>query len=161
MAYNIKEIIDIAVGLEEAGREFYEECGRFFKDADIMDTFAFLAREEQVHKELFQSFQWHQEFPDSGIFNDEYFSFLRAVGGGLIFDSKALNIREIVHGIGTPLEAIKHAFVAEKDSILLYSEIKRPYPEHHAAADMLERIIAEERKHVLTLYDLADKIKKT
>jgi rubrerythrin len=161
MAYSLKEIVDIAVGLEDAGREFYEECGRFFKDAGMKDTFEFLAREEQVHKELFQAFQWREGSFDRGNFNDEYFAYLRAVGGGQVFDRHMVNMRDLVHGMTTPLDAIKRAFIAEKDSILLYAEMMRLYPGHHAAADMLERIIAEERKHILTLYDLTEKIKQT
>lgn len=161
MAYSIKEIIDIAVRLEDAGHEFYDECGRHFKDAAITDTFSFLAREELVHRELFQSFQWRPEAIDEGIFNEEYYAYLRAIGGGVVFDRHARNMRDIVRDIGTPMDAIKHAFVAEKESILLYTEMKRLYPVHHAAAEMLERVIDEERKHVLTLYDLVDKMKKT
>jgi rubrerythrin len=161
MAYSIKEIIDIAIRLEDAGHEFYDECGRHFKDAAITDTFSFLAREELVHRELFQSFQWRPEAIEEGIFNEEYYAYLRAIGGGVVFDRHARNMRELVRDIGTPMDAIKQAFVAEKESILLYTEMKRLYPAPHAAADMLERVIAEERKHVLTLYDLVDKMKKT
>ena len=161
MAYSIKEIVDIAVKLEEAGHEFYEECGRHFKDAAITDTFSFLAREELVHKQLFQSFKWSPETVDAGVFNEEYFAYLRAIGGGAVFDRHAADIREFVRGIATPLDAIKHAFVAEKESILLYTEMRRFYPGHHAAADMLEKVISEERKHVLTLHGLADKMKIT
>ena len=161
MAFSLKEIVDIAVGLEDAGHEFYEECGRFFTDEGMKDTFAFLAREELIHKELFQAFQWREDAIDNGLFNDEYFGYLRAVGGGQIFDRHVVNIRELVHGMTSPLDAIKRAFIAEKDSILFYSEMRRLYPERHAASDMIGRIIAEEHKHVLTLYELTDKIKKT
>ncbi len=161
MAYSIKEIIDIAVRLEDAGHDFYDECGHHFKDAAITETFSFLAREELVHRELFQSFQWRPEAIEEGIFNEEYYAYLRAIGGGVVFDRHSRNMREFVRDIGTPMDAIKHAFVAEKDSILLYTEMKRLYPVHHAAVDMLERVIDEERKHVLTLYDLIDKMKKT
>ena len=161
MAYSIKEIIDIAVKLEDAGHEFYEDCGRHFKDAGIMDTFSFLAREELVHRDLFLSFQWHPDAIDEGIFNEEYYAYLRAIGGGFVFDRNAADMREFVRKIGSPLDAIKYAFIAEKESILLYTEMKRLYPANHAATDMLERVIVEERKHVLTLYDLVDKLKKT
>jgi rubrerythrin len=161
MAYSLKEIVDIAIGLEDAGHEFYEECGRFFKDAGMKDTFSFLAREELVHKELFQAFQWREESFANGIFNDEYFAYLRAVGGGHVFDRHMVHLKELVHGMTTPLDAIRRAFIAEKDSILFYTEIKRLYPERHAATDMLERIIGEERKHILTLYDLTEKMKQT
>ncbi|HOD16653.1 MAG TPA: ferritin family protein [Spirochaetota bacterium] len=161
MAYSIKEIIDIAIKLEDTGHDFYKECGRHFKEPAVIDVFSFLAREELVHRDLFQSFQWRPDAVDEGIFNDDYYAYLRAVGGGLVFDRHTSNIRDFVRAIETPLDAIKHAFIAEKESILLYKEMKRLYPKHHATADMLERIIAEERKHVLTLYDLADKLKKT
>ena len=32
MGYSIKEIIDIAIGIEEAGHEFYRKCSEKFND---------------------------------------------------------------------------------------------------------------------------------
>jgi rubrerythrin len=157
MSYTIKEIIDIAVGIEETGFEFYTECRKKFTDAHVADVFEFLAREELVHKELFQTL-YGEETPQ-GIFTDEYFAYLKAIGGSRIFNGHIKNAVQLLAGMDTPIDAIKHAFVVEKDSILFYTEMKSLYPAEKNTLSLLDRIIGEERKHVAVLFDLAEKIR--
>jgi rubrerythrin len=157
MAYNIQEIIDIAVGIEDAGYEFYIHCIKKFNDAAIRDVFDFLAREEQRHKKLFQSLSAAGEL--KGYFTEEYFAYLKAIGGGRIFEKQAMNIDQIMAGILNPMDAIKHAFNAEKESILFYTELKQLYENDPATMSLLNNIIGEERKHIATLLDLLEKIR--
>jgi rubrerythrin len=159
MSYNPKEIIDIAVGIEVAGYEFYTHCADKFKDAAISDVFDFLAREELEHKKLFQSLN-NADKPE-GVFSEEYFSYLKAIGGGRIFEKQAMTIDQIIAGIAVPEDAVRHAFGAEKESILFYSEMKPLYVNDPHTTSLLNRIIEEERKHVATLLDLLAKIRLT
>ena len=156
MAYTIKEIIDIAVGIEESGLEFYTRCSKKFKEPSISDVFEFLAREEQAHKELFQSLYGRPE--PKGVFNDEYFAYIKAIGGR-VFDWQKRDMDDILQNINKPLDAVQHAFIAEKDSILFYSEVKPMYGNNDEVIPLLDKIINEERKHVATLVDLADKLR--
>lgn len=159
MPYSIKEIIDIAIGIEETGFEFYSLSAKKFSDPIISDIFSFLSNEELAHKKLFQSFNRADD--TKGIFTDEYYSYLRAIGGGRIFEKQQTTIDQVVAGITTPLEAIKHAFGTEKDSILFYSEMKILYQKNPETLSLIDKIIGEERKHVATLLDLLEKIRIT
>ena len=157
MSFSIKEIIDIAVGVEETGYAFYREASGKFKDPALTDMFEFLAKEELAHKELFQSMGTGRE--DGGVFNEEYFSYLKAIGGQRVFDRDSLDTKKVVEKIATPMGAIQYAFNAEKDSILLYSEMKGLYREGSGSISILDRIIAEERKHIAVLIDLSEKLR--
>lgn len=159
MPYTIKEIIDIAIGIEKAGYEFYSGCAGKFKDLSIRDTFEFLAREELEHERLFESFHGNSE--TSGLYNEEYYAYLRAIGGGRVFDSQQDSIHRLLAGITMPMDALKHAFSAEKDSILFYSELKELFTKDRETTLMLERIINEERKHVSTILQVLEKLRLT
>lgn len=156
MSYSIREIIDIAVGVEETGYEFYREAMKKFKDPTISEVFDYLADEELVHKELFQSMATVKT--EAGVFTDEYFSYLKAIGGPRIFNRESADAGKVLAGITTPRGAVQYAFNAEKDSILLYSEMKRLYPDGSESIAVLDRIIDEERKHVITLIELTDRL---
>lgn len=153
--YSINEILDIAVELEEAGYEFYTKCIDKFEDQVIKDLFTFLADEELVHKELFLSMKQGDE-NKKGIFTEEYFLYMKSIGGGKIFsDENDRDFDEII----TVEDAVKKAFHDEKESILLYSELKNHYSGDTEALALLERIIAEERNHVMKLYDTMKYVK--
>ncbi|HQQ51669.1 MAG TPA: hypothetical protein PLZ29_10780 [Spirochaetota bacterium] len=47
---------------------------------------------------------------------------------------------------------------SERDSIVWYSELKEIYRNDTKSKDILERLINEERKHVLILLDLKEKL---
>ncbi len=159
MPYSIKEIIDIAVGIEVAGYDFYTRCADKFRDPAISDVFNFLAREEQEHKKLFQSLGGADK--PEGLFPEEYFSYLKAIGGGRIFEKQDLTMDQIISGIAAPTDAVRHAFGTEKESILFYDEMKTLFVKDMQTTSLLDRIIGEERKHVATLLDLLEKIRLT
>ena len=55
MNFSFKEIIDLAVAIEQAGYEFYRSCSEKFDDGHIAELFRFLANEEEQHKKSFES----------------------------------------------------------------------------------------------------------
>lgn len=160
MAHTIKEIIDIAVGIEETGYEFYTSCAGQLKDPATSDAFEFLAKEELVHKDLFLSLRDNDQ-ETSRPNAEEYYRYLRAIGGEGIFEKHKLDINRISSDITAPMAAIKKAFILEKESILFYSEMKQLYGEDREPIELIDKIIAEERKHVAVLYDLSQKIRFT
>ena len=158
MGYSVKEVIDIAVGMEDAGYKFYTKVAEMFEDKGIKDIFTYLAKEEIKHKEKFESL-----LPESdnmpGKFNEEYYQYLKAIGGGFIYPQKIMTLEEIIEKIKNPVDAITKAFQDEKEAILFYSEIKKLYEENKEISDILETIIEEERKHALTLWDFKESLK--
>ncbi|MCP4134231.1 MAG: ferritin family protein [bacterium] len=167
MSYSIKEIIDIAIGLEDAGIQFYTKCAKKFEDIggkdgegedkNIKMIFTFLAKEEIVHKQMFESMLEKYDTAD-GEFTEEYFLYMKSIGGSRVFADKNRNIDQILDSINTPAEAVKKAFMDEKEAILFYTEVKGLYTDNSEAQGILDKIIEEERKHVLTLSELMEMI---
>jgi rubrerythrin len=158
MTYSLNEIIDIAIGIEETGYRFYMECISGFKYPLIKDVFEFLAKEELAHKRTFQSFR-EEDYGIEGVLNEEYYLYLKAIGGSRLFEEREKNAGRMISETATPMDAIKDALVLEKESILFYTEMKELYRGEKKPARLINSIIAEERKHVATLYDLSQKIK--
>lgn len=157
MKYTVKEIIDIAVGIEETGYELYTGAANKFKDHGIGDVFDFLAGEELAHKKLFQSM--YNSGDEKGVFTEEYFAYLKAIGAPRVFEGERKETGAVLRGMSSPLEVIQFAFAAEKESILLYTEMKELYREGGTTRTLLDKIIVEEKKHVITLSDLAAKVR--
>jgi rubrerythrin len=157
MAFTPREIITMAIGIEEAGFEFYTRSGGRFDDPSVKDVFDFLAREELAHREIFRSLL-QQEDLDVEI-PEGRSAYLTTIGDTRVFGGSKIDLDHILSGINRPQDAIKHAFNAEKDSLLFYGEMKELYPADRKTVSLLDRIIAEEKKHVITLVDLAEKIR--
>lgn len=152
MPYSIKEIIDIAISIERTGHDFYAACGKKFNEPLMRDTFDFLAKEELNHLNVFKDMRDAAE--PSGLFTEEYYAYLKAIGGR-IFEPRVRDIRNLVEGFNSPLDAIRDAFHTEKESILFYTELLPLYQEDSSTSGLLIRIIDEERRHVMTLTDVA------
>lgn len=154
--YSTKELIDIAIGIEETGFYFYSTFKNNFKDESFKQIFQFLADEELRHKGVFSDML--KELKDTqGLFTEEYYSYLKAIGTTRVFANKD-DIDKIAPSLHQPLDIIKIAMDAERDSIVWYSELKEIYRNDAKAKNILERLINEERKHVLTLLDLKEKL---
>ncbi|MDH7552580.1 MAG: ferritin family protein [Spirochaetota bacterium] len=154
--YSTQELIDIAIGIEETGYYFYSTFKNKFKDESFKQIFQFLADEELRHKNIFSGML--KELKETeGLFTEEYYSYLKAIGTTRVFANKD-DIDTIAPTLNQPLDIIKIAMDAERDSIVWYSELKEIYRNDVKAKNILERLINAERKHVLTLLDLKEKL---
>lgn len=158
MDYTIKEIIDIAVGMEDAGFEFYKSVANKFDDEHIKDIFLYLADQEIEHKKKFQTLS-SKIGNVQGKYTDEYYLYMKALGGDRIYSNENKDPDAVISGIHTPVDAINKGFQDEKEAILFYNEIKRYYENDREISDILDRIIEEERKHAMRLWDLKESLK--
>ncbi|HQL43924.1 MAG TPA: ferritin family protein [Spirochaetota bacterium] len=154
--YSTKELIDIAMGIEETGFYFYSTFKSKFKDESFQQMFQFLADEELRHKDIFSNML--KGLNDTqGVYTQEYYSYLKAIGTTRVF-SNSNDVDTIAQTLNQPLDIIKIAMDSERDSIVWYSELKEIYRNDTKSKDILERLINEERKHVLILLDLKEKL---
>lgn len=154
MKFSAKEIVDIAIGIEESGYRFYSECAKKFSDARLNELFSLFAEEELKHRELFEDMLKGLDDVE-GSFTDEYYQYLTAFGDEKVFKDKK-RIDAFLKKIEKPVDAIKHALIAEKDSILYYTELKELYYNDNQTLILLNRIISEERRHVNSLMNLRE-----
>jgi len=147
--FNISEIYQFAIKIEENGEKFYREISERTKDKEVKELFTFLAEEEVRHKKIFEELLSKiEKYEPPEIYPGEYFAYLKAYSEELIFPKgveKELKKEDII-------EAIDFGIRRELDSIMYYLETKSFVPETQHSG--LDKIIQEERSHFVRLSNL-------
>ncbi len=150
------DIFDFAINSERQGIRFYTRVSEKFDDKDLKELFQKLAKEEAVHVKTFQKFREKAEkkgeldpfvFEDAEI--DDYVESIMLEG---LFPSEE-EVDKQVESIDSPAGACALAMQAEKNAILLYSELaKLAKDKEHKKA--LEKLVKEEKSHMVMLKQL-------
>jgi len=153
--FDVSEIYQFAINIEENGEKFYRKVAEKFDDTKVKEIFIFLADEEAKHKKTFEKLlEGIKNYQPSETYPGEYFAYLKAYSQELIFSTKLEE--KIGKEIGT-IEAINFGIKREVDSILYYTEVKNFVPETQHS--QLDKIIEQERQHFIKLSALKEKIK--
>lgn len=149
----MREVFKYAMKIEENGYNFYTYMAQNMQDPEVKNLFQFLAEEEVKHKQTFEGMlsKLGEQKPVETI-PTEYFDYLRAYTNTSIFQQDLSD--EDMAKLADLSSTLKYSMERESDSILYYHEIKAflPISEH----DIIDRIIQEERKHYLKLFQLAE-----
>lgn len=155
--YDISEILQFAVHIEEGGEYFYNKMVEKADDERLKKIFTWLASEEVVHKKTFSDMLNEIKTYDSQeSYPEEYFSYLKAYTQNIIFrkedlDKKIDKLRDVE-------DAIDFAIARELEAVLYYKELKEMISkEQHSVID---KIIDEERRHFMRLRALKDEYNK-
>jgi rubrerythrin len=142
-----KSIIDYAMKQEREGMTFYNKASRKFKDKDLMKLFVKLAGEEKKHLESFKSLKdkvqkknVDESFRSTGV--DESLEALIKAG---LFPDVAMSKQ--IDKIKSVADVCALAMKAEKDAILLYSELAKVSIDKEQK-NMFTKIIKEEKSHI-------------
>ncbi|MCM8819132.1 MAG: ferritin family protein [Candidatus Omnitrophica bacterium] len=153
--FNISEIYQFAIKIEENGEKFYREFAKKTKDEEVQNLFLFLADEEVRHKKIFEdNLSKIEKYEPPEAYPGEYFAYLKKYAEGLIFTKgieKEMEKKDII-------DAINFGIRRELDSIMYYLEMKDLIPETQHLE--LDKIIKEERSHFVRLSNLKQKIEK-
>ncbi len=142
-------LLDIALGVERRGVAFYDTVARSTDNPDTAHAFKHLADMERDHVQLFEKMLTEPfELP-------EYSDYLKNLVENSVFSSDKIS-SQFALDADTPEKAIELGVIAEKDSILLYYELRDVLPA--ASHWQIERIIGEEKRHLNELADLKKKI---
>jgi rubrerythrin len=149
--FDISEVYQLAIKIEENGMKFYSEFAKKTKNKKLKDLFSALTYAEVEHKKSFEKMLSEiEKYEPQEVYPEEYFSYLKAYADGLIFDFDQLKKQQ--NKLKTIVQILDFAIQREKDSILYYQEIKNLVSETQHKE--LEKIINEERKHLLDLTHL-------
>lgn len=151
LKFDVSEIFQFAIGIEENGEKFYRHAAKMTESKDTEELFNYLADKEIEHKKTFENLLSkikRYESPES--YPDEYFAYLRSYVDNIIFTKEVLDTK--LSEIKESSSAIKFGIQQELDSILYYHEIKRLVPENQH--NLIDEIIDEERSHYLKLSHL-------
>jgi rubrerythrin len=143
------EIVEFAVYIEQNGYKFYVETIKKFKEKKLVELFQFLADEEHKHEQTFKALlKKTGTFTPPESYPGEYELYMRD-----FLKTHALandeSLKQKLASISTPGDAIRVALDFEKDSIVLFTAVKKyiDIPNHNA----VESIIQEEMTHIIKI----------
>jgi rubrerythrin len=148
---NIKgiDVIAIAIDIEHEGYLYYKAAGQKIKDPGLADIFNRLMQDEKGHEKIFSDLLIDLNAREGGkgksVLDLELESYYES-----IFYKKALNIDAKASDMKSALDILEAAINNEKDTILFYTELKNALADDEAL-EIITRIIAEERGHVISL----------
>jgi len=153
------EGLRIAISIEAAGRDFYQQAYELAKDENHKDLFRLLRSEEVSHYETFSAiFRQVNANKEAGadeyLFDEETSRYLTVLAEGHVFPT-GKNAEVKIAAATTIVEILYMAIQAEKDSILFYDELasKSKFPEAKKIFTVLK---AEEQTHVVKLRQILD-----
>ena len=153
------EGLRIAISIEAAGRDFYQQAYELSKEENHKDLFRLLRSEEVSHYETFSAiFREVNENKEAGadeyLFDEESSRYLTVLAEGHVFPT-GKNAEVKIAEATTIVEILYMAIQAEKDSILFYDELasQSKFPE---AKKIFKVLKAEEQTHVVKLRQILD-----
>jgi rubrerythrin len=147
--FNAHDVLQFAIRVEENGETFYRETASMVVDNDVKELFTRLAGEEISHKNTFEGMlAGLVDYRPPETYDGEYLSYLQGyIDGKAVFKDHP-KIPELAK-VRDRETALDFAIQKEADSILYYEEVKKFAGEKYSV--VIDRIIAEERKHFVTL----------
>jgi rubrerythrin len=143
------EIVEIALRIEKNGEIFYGLLADKMTDSSVKELFLDLANEERKHFEIFKSLYSHaSHWEPLETFLVEYRDYIDSLVSHNVF-TRVNTAREVTERITTPKEALLYAQGIEKDSILLFIEMKACVPARES--EIIEELIQEEKRHLTRL----------
>ena len=147
-----REILEVAVRIEENGARFYTDASKAFKNTNIVRILQDLAHEESIHMELFRNLI--KALPESGPYGDyapymeEASGYLKALAASEVF-TKPEEGSKLSLTVRGEKEVIDYAIQMEKDSLLFYLEMKNMIRKNDKA--VIDNLIDQEKGHLSKL----------
>ena len=146
------EIVELAIQIEENGRDFYSALKEITDDSDIIEVFTFLANAEEKHIAAFRViFNSTCKYEPEGVYSDEYFSYMNSLASQYVFTQEGKG-GEIAKDVKSYTEGIELGIKFEKESIAFYEGMKKIIPSE--SIEIVDKLIAEEKEHLKTLISI-------
>jgi len=151
------EVLKLAIEIENNGKEFYESMAIKMKEEDLKKLLGFLAQEEEKHRKVFK--EMLENLGETEIvetYPGEYQAYMKALSDECVFTQKILK-EKIERGFENTEQLLDFALRIEKDSIILYTEMKQHVLRNQSP---LDKVVEEERKHFIMLSELKSNISR-
>ena len=151
---NDLEGLRIAMDIESRGYRFYQMAYDKFSDPKTKELFKTLRDEEEVHLQTFTKYfeeieKTKEAHSTEYLFDDEYSGYLTALAETHVFP-KEKDAAQALSAIKTPVDALRLALQAEKDSVLFYGELVE-CSKFESAREVFGRLREEERHHTVAI----------
>jgi rubrerythrin len=161
IVFNADEIFEMAIRIENNGAAFYRKAAGLQSDTKNQKFLEGLANMEDQHQKIFTEMRTTltQKDKDPKVFDpyDEVSQYLAAMADTMGGEGSP-SVADSLTGDETLEEILQTAVGLEKDSILFYLGIKDLIP-HKSGQDRIDEIIRQERRHVVQLSNLLEKLK--
>ena len=147
--FSVREVVEQAIQTEKLGNEFYTKMAKKFKDNKKMKKlFEKLASHEVRHGKSFIELKKKLEDEEPEGWN-EITLYLKAIVDSEFFLGKDKCLPSLEH-VKTAFDAISFALCFERETLLYYYTLREATKEKK----ILDKIIQEEKKHVIWLSNL-------
>ena len=154
--FSPQEILRIAVKVEENGKGLYEALESKTKNDKLKVIWRYLKEQEELHQKTFQEMLDNLgDYVVAEFTPGEYGAYLGAIAKSYIFTQSLID-KKRKELFKSDLEAIDFGIYIEKESILTYSALGRYILD--AKRKVLEKVIEEEKKHLVQLTLLKDSL---
>jgi rubrerythrin len=151
MSFCLEEVFEMACQIERDGAEFYRRAAEEVESPEARELFAKLAEWEKHHEKVFGDLRETIPEEKRTEYVDPYgeaSAYVDAMARGQVFDpGQTPNWLP-----STPQGVLESAVGKEKDSIVFYLGMKEAVP---SGAEQVDKIIAEEMRHIRILSRLA------
>ena len=155
--FNAAEVIDMGIEKEKKRRDFYGFAAKNFNQKDMKDLFGRLHDWEVTHIKKFTEIRNSiEESETSEAYEGEFASYVKATVDDLLY--KQVSAAWFAKNVKAPLVAIQYGMGFEKDAILFFSELLKYMNPYHK--EKVEKLIDEEKKHLIYLAELKKKYEK-
>lgn len=146
------EIVGLGVQIEKNGAAFYNAVAAKAKEEKAQKIFQFLEGEEKKHIQSFQKLSDTLEaYEPAESYPGEYHAYVRSLADGYVFAKSGTGAREATLA-NTDEEALTAALDFEKESILLYTEMKNFVSEHDGK--VVDELLRQEKEHIRQLSEV-------
>ncbi len=156
ISFSASELINLAIDIEKKGIVFYDIMARSAENGVTREVFRYLVEMEREHVQIFQNMLGEiekHEFPES--YTEELTTYLQVLVDSAAFTEDMIT-GEMATQVTSDTGALELGISAEKDSILLYYEIREMMPK--SVSPTLNKIIAEEKSHLSQLSELKKRL---
>lgn len=154
-----REVLEMAVKIEENGIHFYTDAGKASKNRKIKDLFKTLAEEETKHAKVFADLKKYASEDTVAEGFDPYIAeaslYLKALADSEVF-TRADEGSRLAKKIKGEKDVVQFAIDMEKDSILFYYELDRMIRQKDK--EVISRLIDQEKEHLKKLSTLLAEI---
>ena len=161
IVFNADEVFEMAVRIENNGAAFYRKAAGLQSDIKNQKFLEGLANMEDRHEKIFTDMRTTltEKDKEPKVFDpfDEVSQYLAAMADTMGGEGSP-SVADALTGNESLEEILNIAVGLEKDSILFYLGIKDLIPAQ-SGKDRIDEIIKEERRHVIQLSKLLEKLK--
>jgi rubrerythrin len=155
--YSPQEILKVAVDVEEKGKKIFEIFEEKAGDSRLKAVWKYLKEQEILHYETFKSMLDNiGDYVVDDYSTGEYDAYMKAIASEYIFTPELIDAKSR-EPFDSDLDAIDFGIFIEKQSIMTYNAL-REYIQGDKQ-NVLDKIIAEEKKHFVRLIELRDMVK--